>query len=108
MAALPINRPTEWLLASHIPYLLSVRVAEDQNLVNYAVSQYHLADQSGEEGIRDASKKLVMDLRELGDAKDEKGNIIKGIFSRISDELDDRFVEYKVMEPVATAVSILI
>ncbi|KAF2094797.1 Lipoxygenase [Rhizodiscina lignyota] len=108
MAALPINRPTEWLLASHIPYLLSYRVAENQNLVTYAISQYHLADENGEDGIKEASRKLVMDLRSLGDAKDEKGNRVKGIFSKISDEMDEGFVEYKVMEPIATAVSILI
>lgn len=38
MKSLPINKAKEWLLASHLVHLLNFRVAEDQNLVNYAVS----------------------------------------------------------------------
>lgn len=108
LKALPIDRPREWLLASHIPHLLSFRVADDQNLVNYAISQYHLADENGEIGIREAAREFVAKLRELGDTEDAYGRRVKGVFSRISDELDDQSIQYKVMEPVATAVSILI
>lgn len=106
--ALPINRSQEWLLASHIPHLLSFRVADDQNLLNYAISQYHLADEDGEIGIRNAAHDFVKRLRELGDSEDALGRRTKGVFSTISDQLDDRSMPYKVMEPVATAVSILI
>lgn len=108
LEALPINRAREWLLASHIPHLLSFRVADDQNLVSYAISQYHLADEQGEAGIREAARAFVARLRELGDTKDALGRDVPGAFSTISDERDDRSVPYKVMEPVATAVSILI
>ena len=38
MSALPVNMPREWLLAAHIPHLLNMTVASDQNLINYAKS----------------------------------------------------------------------
>lgn len=106
--ALPINRPKEWLLASHLVHLLNYRVAEDQNLVNYGVSLYHLSDQSGEMALRDAAKKLVDDLTELGDTSNAVGETVPGIFTRISMAMDDQECPYKVMDPIATAVSILI
>ena len=38
IAALPVHLPHDWLLATHLPHLLSYRVAEEQNLVTYAIS----------------------------------------------------------------------
>lgn len=111
MNSLPINRPQEWLLASHLVHLLNFRVAEDQNILNYAVSLYHLSAPgtgSGETHIQDAAKTLVDDLIELGDTKDNVGNVIPGVLSRISDALDNQELPYDVLQPVDTAVSILI
>lgn len=113
MASLPINRPREWLLASHLVHLLNFRVAEDQNLLNYAVSLYHItapenAGGSGEANLRAAAKTLVDDLITLGDTKDALGNTIPGVFSKISDSLDAQEMPYRVLQPVETAVSILI
>lgn len=108
MDALPINRPREWLLASHLVHLLNSRVAEDQNLVTYGVSLYHLSQQSGETALQDAAKKLVDDLSVLGDSINAEGETVPGVFTRISLAMDDQEVPYRVMEPVATSVSILI
>lgn len=111
MESLPINRPQEWLLASHLVHLLNFRVAEDQNILNYAISLYHLTAPgtgSGEMHIQAAAKALVDDLIELGDTKDNVGNIIPGVFSKISDALDNQELPYDVLQPVDTAVSILI
>ncbi|KAG6355916.1 hypothetical protein INS49_015300 [Diaporthe citri] len=111
MNSLPINRPQEWLLASHLVHLLNFRVAEDQNILNYAVSLYHLSAPgtgSGETHIQGAAKALVDDLIELGDTKDNVGNVIPGVFSKISEALDNKELPYDVLQPVDTAVSILI
>ncbi|KAJ4410336.1 hypothetical protein N0V82_009240 [Gnomoniopsis sp. IMI 355080] len=113
MKSLPINRPKEWLLASHLVHLLNFRVAEDQNLINYAVSLYHItapgsAGGSGETHIQAAAKGLVDDLATLGDTKDHVGNTVPGVFSKISDAMDDQEIPYRVLQPVDTAVSILI
>lgn len=113
MASLPINRPREWLLASHLVHLLNFRVAEDQNLLNYAVSLYHItapesAGGSGEANLRAAAKSLVDDLTTLGDTKDGLGNVIPGVLSKISDSLDAQEMPYRVLQPIDTAVSILI
>lgn len=114
MGSLPINRPREWLLASHLVHLLNFRVAEEQNIVNYAVSLYHItapkdtAGGSGETHLRAAAKALVDDLIMLGDSKDNVGNVVPGVFSKISEAMDDQEHEYRVLQPVETAVSILI
>lgn len=114
MHSLPINRPKEWLLASHLVHLLNFRVAADQNLVNYAVSLYHLTSPknisggSGETHLQDAAKALVDDLTTLGDTKDNVGNVVPGVFSSISQAMDDQEHPYNVLQPRDTAVSILI
>lgn len=38
LKALPVDRPREWLIASHIPWLLSYQVADNQNILNWAAS----------------------------------------------------------------------
>lgn len=95
--ALPVKNPREWLLASHLPHLLSFRVAEDQNLLNYAVSIAELAAQKGETEVADAGTKLFNDLVQL-----------TAVFERNSKEMDDQTFPYEVMNPEATASSILI
>ncbi|KIM23152.1 hypothetical protein M408DRAFT_28160 [Serendipita vermifera MAFF 305830] len=103
LAALPLKNPVEWLLASHVPHLLSYRVAEDQNLVNYAASIARLAQQGADNGepgeaeIASAATRLLQHLIELIQ-----------VFKKNSDEMDDQTVPYNVMSPEVTAVSILI
>jgi hypothetical protein len=107
MNALPISRPHEWLLASHIVHLLNSRVAEEQNLVNYGRSLYALTKNS-EPALASAARNLVADLLKLGDTTDGVGATVKGAFSIITDQLDDKMVPYNVLDPITTAVSILI
>ena len=95
---LPVDRPREWLLTTHLPHLLSYRVAEDQNLVTYAISLAKAADQNKQPELAKAAAQLCMDLVECGKA-----------FEGVSRELDDQENGgYNVLMPKATAVSILI
>ena len=98
--ALPIGRTREWLLSSHVPHLLSFKVANENNLINYALSLYNLykyKKDKGEPEIRDNAEKFYNDLRDL---------TIK--FKKHSDEMTEGTIPYEVMDPNATAVSILI
>ena len=95
--ALPTTRPREWLLASHLPHLLSFKVAEDQTIVNYAASLAKVAEGNGEKEIAKAAGTLYKDLVELGE-----------IFKENSKLMDDQTMPYEVMDPDATAISILL
>jgi len=107
MRALPINAPRTWLLASHLPHLLSYKVAQDQDLVTYARSLWVLTQQKIEDPnetterqktTEKAAKYLWDELIRLGD-----------VFRKRSQELQkDGHIAYDVMDPVTTAVSILI
>ena len=97
MKALPVNRPREWLLASHLPHLLSYKVAEDQNLLNYAVSLAKLSALKGDSAVASAATTLYTQLVEC-----------IGVFKQNSKDMDDNTVPYDVLDPVATAISILI
>ena len=97
MRALPVKRPREWLLASHLPHLLSYKVAEDQNLVNYAVSLAKLSAQKGDSAVASAATTLYTQLVECIE-----------VFKQNSKAMDDNTVPYNVLDPVATAISILI
>ncbi|PSK60223.1 hypothetical protein B9Z65_1121 [Elsinoe australis] len=109
MRALPVNAPRTWLLASHLPHLLSFKVAEDQNLVTYAKSLQVLtkhkldAVKEDEKGDRDVKTKKAADglLLEL--------IRLSAVFAKRSEELEmEGEIRYDVMDPVMTAVSILI
>jgi hypothetical protein len=76
MKALPINRPNEWLLASPLVYLLSYRVAENQNLINYSLS-LHLAED--DPALQNAAKGFVDDLLDF-----------EVVLQRISGKLDNK------------------
>lgn len=109
MNALPINRPQEWLLASHITHLLNSPVAAGQDLPNYAVSLYHLTGPtkdggSNEVALQQAARGLVEDLERF--VGPQTG---AGIFDDIAKAVDDKVMPpYRVLYPDATAVSILI
>ncbi|PQE07978.1 lipoxygenase 1 protein [Rutstroemia sp. NJR-2017a WRK4] len=101
--SLPVKHPRAWLLASHLPYLLSSEVADDQSLLEYALSIKGLADSAHEDGekVRDgngrAAEEFYEDLVRL-----------EGKFNDNALMVDDRTVLYTVMAPQETAVSILI
>jgi len=97
MAAYPVNHPREWLLASHLPHLLSYRVAEDQNLVNFALSTAKLATLNNQDAVAAAAAQLYADLMEL-----------RNVFKQNSLDMDDQTKPYDVMDPQVTAVSILL
>lgn len=109
MNALPINRPQEWLLASHITHLLNSPVAAGQDLPNYAVSLYHLTGPTNDGGsnelaLQQAARGLVEDLERF--VGPQTG---AGIFDDIAKGVDDTVMPpYRVLYPDATAVSILI
>ena len=95
IAALPVDKPHEWLLQAQVPYLLSVQVAEDSTILQYAaeVGGRHF----GNPVIRKAGEQLKSDLDEF-----------IGVVLRLSEELDDQKTPYLVLDPRVTASSILI
>ncbi len=95
MRSLPLNRPSEWLLASHLVHLLSYKVAEDQNLLNYGVSLVNLYDET--EAIHAAGVDLVKDLLDFATVCD-----------KINTGLDCQEMQYNTLKPTLNAVSILI
>lgn len=110
VAALPIGRTREWLLSAHIPWLLSFKVAEENNIVNFAASVYNVyrkrTQVANDVAICKAAEKLYEDLRNLTKKFDEHygemeqgDNGIKGGTEKIP---------YHVMSPWSTAMSILI
>lgn len=96
IASLPTQHPREWLLATHLPHLLSMNVAEEQNLLNYAVSLSKLAVQKKEVEVAEAATTLYQTLVGL-----------IGTFGKHNGELDDKKLNYDVLNPVLTAISIL-
>ena len=95
--AYPIKHAREWLLASHVPHLLSYRVAEDQNLINFALSTAKIATLNNQTQLATAGAQLYADLMQL-----------VGVFKKHSSEMDDQTKSYDVMDPKIPAVSILL
>ena len=91
--ALPIQYLDTWLLMTYLPHLLSVPVAEDQNLLTFAA----LAAENGGDDIAKAASVLHADLLDLATK-----------FQQHSDDMDDQTKPYMVMDPTATATSILL
>src|SRR5690554_3544011 len=71
LAALPINRPREWLLSSHLPYLLSFRVADKNSLAGYVSSLYQVyknkssAEDRHAPKIKEAAARFYVRLRDF-------------------------------------------
>lgn len=100
VSALPINQQREWLLAAQIPWLLSFRVADDHNLINYAISVWRLYEEkkeANEQEIKAVAGEFYHGLREL-----------IGKFVMHSEQMAEGTIPYMVMDPNSTAVSILI
>lgn len=108
-AALPIGTDgpkwKDWLLAAQLPKLLSYKVDSRYNLINYAKSLYNVnKDRTASENkefyskaITDAAACFYSRLKDLEEA-----------FKTVSDNQTKGTVEYKVLQPELTAVSILI
>ncbi|TFK62020.1 Lipoxygenase [Pluteus cervinus] len=98
----PINRPAEWLLASHVPWLLSFRVeAMNNSLSKYASSLYTVNKNKSsptkvEVATAAAAERFYNGLKAFTDR-----------MLKISSEMDDQTVPYSVLHPDANAVSIL-
>ncbi|KAL2166023.1 hypothetical protein VTG60DRAFT_3427 [Thermothelomyces hinnuleus] len=100
IAALPINRQRQWLLAAQVPWLLSFKVEPDRSLLNYAASQWYVHKYKRAEDdvrIKKASERLYSDLQRM-----------QRTFFRNSLAMDRRSIPYMVLDPGLTAVSILI
>lgn len=103
MAALPLDRAREWLLMSHLPYLLSFRVSENNSLASYVGSLYNLnMEKTAEEdqyapAIKLASAKFFKELYEFDQS-----------IPMMNAKMDDVVFPYDVLDPDHTAVSILI
>ncbi|CAG8979802.1 hypothetical protein HYALB_00011251 [Hymenoscyphus albidus] len=114
IAALPVsrNRDAEWLLASHLPALLSQTVTKDLNFVAYAVNVYSAALLVNDKKLMAVAERFCRDLWVLGNTftKGDDSNPLPkmGVFTQYSEELDEGFPGYTVMDPVVTAVSVLI
>lgn len=98
MKALPVGRPSEWLLASHLVHLLSYQVADDQNIFNYGVSLFNLTeDDDDQTAIHAAARQFVKDLLEFD-----------AVMKDTEHRLDNQEIPYHVLQPKLNAVSILI
>ncbi|KAJ4312486.1 hypothetical protein N0V94_007417 [Neodidymelliopsis sp. IMI 364377] len=108
-AALPIGSESpkwkDWLLAAQLPELLSFRVENKYNLITYAKSLYNVNKNRtsfenkewDSETIKDAAALFYSRLKDLEE-----------VFAHVSDRQTVGTVEYKVLQPELTAVSILI
>ena len=98
--ALPMSHPHEWLLASHIPYLLTFKPGDKESLI-YAASNYQVYEgkhSDREQAIINAAAKFYGALvaSELE-------------FRRYGKDTDDSSViTYEVLSPSWNAVLILI
>ena len=100
LRSLPVGHQRDWLLAAHIPWLLSFKTAKESSLLEYSISLYNLVRKS--EDATDRQTKAIATqfygkLLELGK-----------VFERHSNEMTKSTIPYTVMNPATTAVSILI
>ena len=99
--ALPMNHTREWLLASHIPYLLSFKPGDKESLIIYAASKYHVYKKKTEPDeikVKEAAARFYASL-----AASEKEFKQYG-----RDVWDSNEIQYDVLSPSWNAVSILI
>ncbi|KAF7197756.1 Arachidonate 15-lipoxygenase [Pseudocercospora fuligena] len=99
--ALPMNHPRDWLLASHIPYLLSSKPGDKESLIIYAASKYHLYKDKpgvGNKAIAEAAAKFY---KALADSEEE-------LRKYGDDTWDSSDIHYNVLSPSWNAVSIVV
>ncbi|ESZ94090.1 hypothetical protein SBOR_5510 [Sclerotinia borealis F-4128] len=106
--ALPVGDARSWLLGSHLPWLLSSVVADDQSLLEYALSVRGVvgSGDEGEEGGEEKEKEKEEMEKVAGDFYEELVRL-EGVFDEIALGVDDKTVLYRVLAPERTAVSIL-
>lgn len=102
--SLPIAMPREWLLASHLPHLLNMTVAKEQNLVNYAKSVYESVKSTDGEPLDEESERLKTIAQNFWTALMGFSKVI----DRFNETMDNGLPPYVVLKPDVTAVSILI
>lgn len=108
-AALPIGTDSQkwkdWLLAAQLPKLLSYKVDSRYNLINYARSLYNVnKDRTPSENKEFYSKSI----RDAAACFYDRLKVLEGTFETVSKNQTEGTVEYKVLQPELTAVSILI
>ncbi|KAF8458613.1 lipoxygenase [Terfezia claveryi] len=104
MDTLPIDMPREWLLAAHIPHLLNMTVAKEQNLVNYAKSVYESVKSTDGQRLDQKHERLKEVARDFWKALMGFSKVI----DKFNKEMDNELPPYVVLKPDVTAVSILI
>ncbi|KAK8038514.1 hypothetical protein PG993_006925 [Apiospora rasikravindrae] len=101
VAALPMNHPQDWLLASHIPYLLSFKPGDKESLIIYAASKYHVYKYKEGDKAQKIKAAAARFYEALANSEDE----FKG-YGLATD--DHKTITYDVLSPSWNAVSILI
>ncbi|KAL4899963.1 hypothetical protein BDW74DRAFT_171206 [Aspergillus multicolor] len=99
--ALPMNRTRDWLLASHIPYLLSFKPENKESLIAYAASKFQVYYNKGTEKDRVIARATGDFYTALFDSEME----FRG-YERVMDDYGT--IPYEVLNPEWNAVSILI
>ncbi|KAH6879478.1 lipoxygenase [Thelonectria olida] len=107
--ALPIGTEgpkwKDWLLAAQLPELLSYKVEEQYNLMTYAKSLYNVNKN------RTNFENKEFDFKSIKKAAAVLFNrlkILEKVFIDVSDRQIKGTIEYKVLQPELTAISILI
>ena len=104
MDTLPIDMPREWLLASHLPHLLNMTVAKEQNLVNYAKSVYESVKSTDGQQLDEENERLRQVAKNFWTALMGFSKVI----DKFNEKMDNGLPPYEVLKPDVTAVSILI
>jgi hypothetical protein len=99
--ALPMNHTREWLLSSHIPYLLSFKPGNKESLIIYAASKFRVYRNKTSEKDQAIAQATGKFYTALADSERE--------FKSYAQATDDcGTISYEVLSPEWNAVSILI
>jgi hypothetical protein len=108
-AALPIGSEgvkwKDWLLAAQLPELLSYKVENQYNLITYAKSLYNVNKNRTNFEDKEWDSKTIKEAAALFYSRLKE---LDSVFKHVSDRQTKGTIEYKVLQPEVTAVSILI
>lgn len=108
-AALPIGDESpkwkDWLLAAQLPELLSYKVDNQYNLITYAKSLYNVNKSRTDEENKKWGSRTIKEAAALFYSRLKELDIV---FKQVSNRQTEGTIEYKVLQPEVTAVSILI
>lgn len=96
--ALPMNQPQEWLLSSHVPYLLSFKPKENETLMGCIHTMWKIS----------RGKDNPKETKALHEFYDALYNSRQEFERYAGAKNDSKVIPYKVLEPEFNAVSILI